>query len=161
MTELEHELIEYFISFVQLLGMPKSVGEICGLLFMATKPLSMDAVVARLRISKGSAGSGLSLLRELGTVQRVSMEGDGRDRFVPDLDLVKVVGVFFRQKLPARLESVMERLDRMEGCARRRVDEAEGSGEDEQGVLIRVRALQVWQARDQKVLPLLLRLLKK
>ncbi|MEM6279416.1 MAG: hypothetical protein AAF733_08065, partial [Verrucomicrobiota bacterium] len=63
--QIEEEIIDYFVSFVQMLGLPKSVGQIYGTLFASPEPLVMDDIVERLGISKGSASQGLSLLRSL------------------------------------------------------------------------------------------------
>ena len=54
-TELELEAIDYFVRFMSLLGMPRSVGEIYGLLYVSPDPLSMDVIVTKLGISIGSA----------------------------------------------------------------------------------------------------------
>jgi HTH-type transcriptional regulator, glycine betaine synthesis regulator len=149
LTRLEVESIEYFISFVQVLGLPKSVGEIYGLLFAAPQAISMDTVIARLRISKGSASQGLAVLRNLGAVEQVYVPGDRRDHYRPDFDLHRIVGRFFRDKLEPRLQSGMARLERME-------DVAGGSGD---GVSNRVRALRKWHAKGADLLPMLLSLL--
>lgn len=163
LSALERESIEYFISFVQLLGMPKSVGEIYGLLFVATAALPMDGVVSRLQISKGSASSGLALLRELGAVQRVYVEGDRRDYYETDLNVTRFADVFFRQRLQPRLENGAERLERMEDYARAEVDERDSESEQapEVKALARIRALRSWQRKGEKLLPFFLKLLKK
>ena len=163
LSALERESIEYFISFVQLLGMPKSVGEIYGLLFAAAEPMAMDGVVSRLRISKGSASAGLALLRELGVVQRIYVEGDRRDHFETDLNVARFVDVFFRQRLQPRLENGAERLRRMEELAEAEVEASQaGDAEDpEVKALARVKALRTWQRRGEKLLPWILRFLRK
>lgn len=149
LTRLELEAIEYFISFVQLLGLPKSVGEIYGLLFVAPEPIPMDAIIARLQISKGSASQGLAVLRNLGAVELVYVPGDRRDHFRPDFDLQRIASRFFRDKLEPRLESGTARLERMDHAA-------EGSGD---GVSTRIKALRKWHAKSADVLPALLQLL--
>ena len=53
LSELDIEAIEMFIGFLKLLGLPKSVGEIYGLLFVAPRALSMDDLIERLQISMG------------------------------------------------------------------------------------------------------------
>src|SRR5581483_3237514 len=87
LSELEVEAIDLFISFVRLLGLPKSVGELYGLLFVSPVPLSMDALMDRLQMSKGSASQGLKLLRSFGAVRSVYMAGDRRDHYVAEFDL--------------------------------------------------------------------------
>ena len=52
--ELEVEGIDYFVRFMNLLGLPRSVGEIYGLLYFSKDPMSMDEIVKRLGMSLGS-----------------------------------------------------------------------------------------------------------
>ena len=59
---MEIEAIEMFINFLKIIGLQKSIGEIYGLLFVSSKPLSMDDIVNRLDISLGAASQGLKLL---------------------------------------------------------------------------------------------------
>ena len=62
---LEIESIDFFVRLMGLLGLPRSVGEIYGLLYFSPHPLPMDQIVSRLGISIGSASQGLKTLRSL------------------------------------------------------------------------------------------------
>ena len=64
----EAECVAFFSDVVQVFGVPKSVGQIYGLLFASTEALCFSDIVERLDISKGSASQGLQLLRSLGAV---------------------------------------------------------------------------------------------
>ena len=77
MSALEVEAIDLFISFVRLLGMPKSVGEIYGLLFASAEPLALDALMQRLYMSKGAASQGLKVLRSSARCGRCMSRGTG------------------------------------------------------------------------------------
>ena len=59
----------FFSEVVQVFGVPKSVGQIFGLLYATPEPLSFSDIVERLEISKGSASQGLQLLRSLGAIK--------------------------------------------------------------------------------------------
>ena len=63
LSDLEVESIEMFINFLRLLGWPKSVGEIYGLLFVSAQPLAMADIMARTGMSLGAASQCLKLLR--------------------------------------------------------------------------------------------------
>jgi hypothetical protein len=54
---------------VHVFGVPKSVGQIYGLLYASPEPLSFSDIVERLEISKGSASQGLQFLRSLGAIK--------------------------------------------------------------------------------------------
>src|SRR5205809_1576702 len=87
LSELEVEAIDLFIGLIRLLGMPKSVGELYGLLFVSPAALPMETLMERLHMSKGSASQGLKLLRSFGAVRTVYVAADRRDHYVAAFDL--------------------------------------------------------------------------
>lgn len=155
LTEFQRETIDYFVSFVQMFGLPKSIGQIYGLLFATTSPLTMDDIVGELKISKGSASQGLSLLKNLGAVKSQDIEGERREHFRADLNVARIVNHFFENRLGPRLENGEQRLQRM-----RRLVESNGSRENLE-MLSRIQALQKWQNRGKRVFPMLKSWLKK
>jgi len=66
--DFQSECIELFAEVVYALGLPRSIGQIYGLLYASPVPLSFSDIVERLEISKGSASQGLQLLRSLGAI---------------------------------------------------------------------------------------------
>ena len=58
-VELEELVRVFFADAVKVLGLPKSVGEIYGSLFISREPVSLDDLVERLGMSKGSGSQGL------------------------------------------------------------------------------------------------------
>lgn len=100
LTSLEVEAIELFINFLGLIGLPKSVGEIYRLLFVAPQPMAMDEIMDRLDISRGAASQGLKLLRSFCAVRVVYERGDRRDHYAADFFL----GLLVRGVLTGRLD---------------------------------------------------------
>jgi len=156
LTKLESESIDYFVSFAQIFGLPKSVGQIYGLLFVSDEALCMDDVIDRLGISKGSASQGLALLRSLGAVSSHNVPEDRRERFETDLNVSRIATHFFENRLRPRLENGEARLESMLRLAR----EEERCGEPSE-LLHRIRALQKWQSRGTRLLPFILRWLRR
>jgi len=157
--ELEREAIEYFVSFVQMFGLQKSIGQIYGLLFVSRDSLSMDDIIVRLGISKGSASQGLTVLKGLGAVTSHTVPADRREHFRADLNVSRIVTHFFENRLQPRLENGEERLKSMIRLAR--VVEREGKTGEAGSVLHRIQALQKWQKRGRGIIPLLLKWLKR
>lgn len=153
LSRLDIEAIEMFISFLKLIGLPKSVGEIYGLLFVATKPLSMDDLIERLQISLGAASQGLKLLRSVGAVKVVYTPGERRDHYVADLELSKFATAFIKEELNPRMQRAIERIERMEV-------EARAMDSEEQKIAFqRIERLKHWMERGQKMMPWILRFL--
>jgi DNA-binding transcriptional regulator GbsR (MarR family) len=153
LSELEIEAIDLFISFMKLIGLPKSVGEIYGLLFVAGAPLNAEQITERLQISVGATSQGLKLLRSLGAVRSVYVAGDRRDHFVADLDLSTFASAFIKEELNPRLEHAAERIERMEFLAQGL------EGEEREAAFKRIERLRHWMERGRKMMPWLLKFL--
>lgn len=147
LSELEIEAIEMFINFLRLIGLPKSIGEIYGLLFVSTQPLSMEAMMNRLNISLGAASQGLKLLRSFGAVKVTYQPGDRRDYYVADLQLSNFVTVFIKDELQPRMERSLERIKRMELLM-------EDMGPEEKKLTQeKINRLKLWLEKGQMMLP--------
>lgn len=153
LSDLEIEAIDLFISFMKLIGLPKSVGEIYGLLFVAGEPLNAEQITERLQISAGAASQGLKLLRSFGAVRSVYVPGDRRDHFSADLDLSTFASAFIKEELNPRLENAAERIERMEFLAK------ELEGEERDAAFKRIERLRHWMERGRKMMPWLLKFL--
>ena len=154
LSELEVEAIEMFINFLRLIGLPKSVGEIYGLLFVAPHPLAMDEIMARLGLSLGAASQGFKLLRSFGAVRVVYERGDRRDHYVADLELSRFATVFIKEELQPRIETARQRIERMEESL------AELPPEERRTTEERLERLKHWLDKGQKILPWLIRFMK-
>lgn len=153
LSDLEIEAIDLFISFMKLIGLPKSVGEIYGLLFVSGAPLNAEQITERLQISAGAASQGLKLLRSLGAVRSVYVAGDRRDHFSADLDLSTFASAFIKEELNPRLENAAERIERMEHLA------TDLEAEERDAAFKRIERLRHWMERGRKMMPWLLKFL--
>lgn len=149
LSNLEAESIEYFVSFVQILGMPKSLGQIYGLLFVSDVPLAMDHIVDRLELSKGSVSQGLTTLKGLGAIVPKNLEGDRREHYVADLQVSRIVSHFFEQQLEPRLSRGEQRLESMIKLA------DDGCDPEDNETLGRLKALSKWQKRGSQAIPMI------
>ena len=110
----ESAVIDLFLNAANSFGLPKSYGQIYGLLFCRDKALSMDEVMALLQISKGSASQGLRALRKLGAVSSNYAPGDRKERFVAEIRLRKLVSGFLREQADPHLDKGVARLKQIE-----------------------------------------------
>ncbi len=139
---------------VQLFGVPKSVGQIYGLLYASPEPLGFTAIVERLEISKGSVSQGLQLLRALGAINKVELKG-GINRGVsyePELSLRQLVKGFLEERLAPLASAGAQRLKRLK-------DLAEQAPENTKFYLERTKQLENWRKRLGIVTPMLTALL--
>ena len=109
-VEFERAMVDYFVDAADLLGVPKSVAAIYGIVFASPVALSFADIESRLDISKGSVSQGLRVLREVGAVKEVSTAADKAELFEPDLELRKLVGRFLENRLKRQLDAGSSRL---------------------------------------------------
>jgi DNA-binding transcriptional regulator GbsR (MarR family) len=154
LSDLEVESIEMFINFLRLLGWPKSVGEIYGLLFVSAQPLAMDDIMSRTGMSLGAASQGLKLLREFGAVRTVYIPGARKDHYLASGELSRFATSYIEEELLPRMRTAQERIKRMERMMQSLSDT------DRQLPAERIDRLKYWLGKGQKVVPWLVRFLK-
>ena len=144
----------FFAEIVQLFGVPKSVGQIYGLLYASPEPMSFTAIVARLEISKGSASQGLQLLRCLGAINEAEqIEGTNRGvSYQAELSLHRLVAGVLHERIAPLASAGAQRLKRLK-------DLAELAPENTAFYLDRTKQLENWRKRFSTVTPLLTALL--
>lgn len=146
--QLEAEVLEFFIRAAQILGLPRSLGEIYGLLYLSPTPLSMDQIVQRLKISVGSASQGLKQLRGFRAVRTTYIPGERRDYYVAEEELRKVLSGFVREEIRPHLESGQERLARMEEL----LGQIE-AGDQKEELAVRIKRLSRLHTLANRLLP--------
>jgi len=150
LSEFEALVVEFFCDGVRLLGMPKSIGEIYGLLYVSQEALSLDDLVRRLGISKGSVSQGLKMLRELGAVKESGATEGRRSYYEPDVELKQLVGGFIKEQVRPHLVSGEDKLANLKEMV------AEMPGDARADFYAgRLERLGRWSKRAKIVLPLL------
>lgn len=150
---LELESIDFFVRMMGILGMPRSVGEIYGLLYFSEVPLPMDQIVAKLGMSLGSASQGLKTLRSLKAVRTTYVPGDRRDHYQAETEFRRLFSNFLKEEILPHMESAKERIDRMQ-------DALPEDSEDQEFYQIRIEKLKKLTRAGGRLLPALAGLLK-
>lgn len=155
-SAIQVEFIDLFVHLFPVIGMPKSIGEIYGFLFVSANPVTFDAVVAALKISTGSASTGLRVLRTVGAVRTVYINGYRRDHYLVETCLAKLLVGFLRENFDRHFFDREERLTRLNdlvgGIAHTRNSTHRFLSE-------RVETLRTWHLQTQSALPRLLQIL--
>lgn len=148
-ASLEGDFIAVFVRVADTLSVPRSIGEIYGLLFCSERPLCFEDIGRRLRISAGSVSQGLRFLREIGAVRPVYQPGERRDFFTAETSLRRLAAGFLKEKLEPHLEGGRERLEALEARL------GEGGEAPPAHLLERLHLLQNWQRQGSGLLPLI------
>jgi DNA-binding transcriptional regulator GbsR (MarR family) len=146
--EWEEAVIDLFLNAANSFGLPKSYGQIYGLLFCRDQALALDDVMELLKISKGSASQGLRALRQLGAVSSVFERGDRKERFVAEIRLRKLVGGFLREQADPHIEKGSVRLQQIESL----VKNLEAEDSRKRGIR-RHEVLSGWHRQMSRLLP--------
>lgn len=154
LSPIQQQVVDFFVDGVRVLGLPRSIGEIYGLLFITPNPLSLDDLVEKLGISKGSASQGLRTLKTLGAVREANSINDRRTYYEPATELKRLVGGFIREQIRPHLDSGKSKLQQLQETANLTTDPIERAFIDE-----RIERLESWMKRGKLVLPLLQKIL--
>lgn len=151
---LERQVVDVFVDAVRVLGLPRSIGEIYGLLFISQTALSLDDLVQRLHISKGSASQGLRMLKSLGAVREAVGGAERRTYYEPAIELKRLAGGFIREQIRPHLESGKSKINQIAATSRN-IDDPERR----EFISERVERLDTWMRSGGRVLPVLQKLL--
>ena len=147
-TAFEGAMVDFFVDAAELLGVPKSVAAIYGIVFASPVPISFADIESRLDISKGSVSQGLRVLREVGAIKEVSAASDKAELFEPDLEMRKLVQRFIENRLAKQLKSGGSRLDQLANTL------PKGRNGETAVLKTRVKQLQNWNSKAKALLPI-------
>ena len=144
----EEAVVDFFVDAADLLGVPKSVAVLYGIVFASPEPLSFADIQARGTLSKGSVSQGLRVLREMGAIKEVSAPADRSELFTPDLEMRRLIQRFLEQRLEKQLAAGKSRL----GDLQRALPDLEKSHAET--LRSRLEQLQSWHEKARALLPI-------
>lgn len=148
----EHGLAAVFSELADIFGNPRSHGEIYGLLFSSSEALTMEEIMERLGLSKGSVSQGLRALEDLGAVVREKGEGRRSALYRARMELRVLVTGFVNQRLVPRLEASRATLHALEKTVDSLADPSEAEW--------RLQRVVQWHDRAAQFLPLAQKILE-
>lgn len=151
---MERELILLFEELADVFGNPRSLGAIYGLLFWTPESLSMEEIVAKLGISKGTASQGLRQLEDIGAILR-SKEDRGRVHvYRARMELKPLIAGFLQSRVIPRLSAGNDRIALMMQTMTLLSDSRKPEAE------FRLQRITRWHKRAAMILPFVQRLLQ-
>lgn len=142
----EEQVVDFFVSAADVLGVPKSVAAIYGVVFASPTPLSFADIEVRLDLSKGSISQGLRVLRSVGALKEVSTASDRAELFTPDLELRKLVARFLEHRLERQLSEGGLKLAALNKAV-------PGENAEAAELKKRIRSLIAWNSKARALLP--------
>ena len=117
LPDVDVQVIDQFVQLARLVGLPKSLGEIYGLLYMSEEPMSMDQIIEKLNISLGSASQGLKQLKSFKAVKSAYVPGQRKDHYIAELELRKLVAGFVQGDVLPYLDNSADRIEQLQEAA--------------------------------------------
>jgi DNA-binding transcriptional regulator GbsR (MarR family) len=108
LDEIESAIIDIFIRATKILGYPKSIGEIYGILYVSDEPLCMEDIILRLGISLGTASQGLKVLKGMRAVKSNHIIGKRREYFTAEFELEELINRYIRVEFTGYLKNWQE-----------------------------------------------------
>ncbi len=150
---LEAEVIGLFVQISRIIGQPRSYAELYGLLFLSPRPLTMDELIARLGISKGSASQGLNFLRKTGAIRAVHLPGCRATHYEAVAELRHLAAGFLQDQILPQIEDSQDRLRQIAGMV------AKLPARERAQASRKITMLQSWGKRTQQFLPVVVEMM--
>ncbi|HKJ28028.1 MAG TPA: hypothetical protein VJ965_10345 [Anaerolineales bacterium] len=96
-------------------GFPRAMGAIYGAIYLSPIPLSLDAIVEQVGVSKGAVSTNVRQLEQFGMVHKHLQLGDRKDYYTAETDFWEMIKNILKQREQAEfdhaLSTVAESLD--------------------------------------------------
>lgn len=134
-------------------GINRTMGQIHALLYVSPEPLSMDDVMARLKISRGNASMNLRALEDWGIVHRIHYTGDRREYFRSETDVWTLLHTVAQERKRREFDPMMRSLRQFLDEARAPEDAPPALAVYRERLGSLLRLLELIQAACDRVLP--------
>jgi len=109
--EAKDKFISTWGSLGTLWGINKAMAQIQALLFISTKPLSMEDIMEDLKISRGNTSMNLRQLMDWGIVTKVLISGERKEFFTTEKDVQELTRVIAKERSRREIQPVLKVLD--------------------------------------------------
>jgi HTH-type transcriptional regulator, glycine betaine synthesis regulator len=154
LSALEAEAVGLFVELGRMMGQPRSVAEVYGLLFISTGPMTIEDLVEQLGTSRAAADRALRFLRKSGALRIVYVPGDRRMHFEAVAELRHLVSGFVRDQILPQLANSGNRIDRLAAVVHKLPGEQRAKLSD------RVARLEIWSKKSRDLVPIVARMLE-
>jgi DNA-binding transcriptional regulator GbsR (MarR family) len=111
LAEAKQQFISAWGGFGSNWGINRTMAQIHALLMVSPKPISAEAIMAELNISRGNANMNLRELINWGLVERVMLMGERREFFSAEKDIWTVARTIVKERKRRELEPLLKLLD--------------------------------------------------
>ncbi len=92
-------------------GFPKAMGALYGAIYLSPQPITLDELVARVGVSKGTVSTNVRKLERLQMVHRQVKVGDRKDYYVAETNFWRVVRAILLQRQNRQFDQALQAVD--------------------------------------------------
>ena len=109
--EAKEKFISTWGSLGTLWGINKAMAQIQALLFISTKPLSIEDIMEDLKISRGNTSMNLRQLIDWGIVTKVLVSGERKEFFTTEKDVQELARTIAKERSRREIKPVIKVLE--------------------------------------------------
>jgi len=106
--EAKDKFISTWGSLGSLWGINKAMAQIQALLFISTKPLSMEDIMEDLKISRGNTSMNLRQLMDWGIVTKTLIPGERKEYFTTEKDVQELARIVAKERSRREIKPVIK-----------------------------------------------------
>ncbi|TDY11649.1 GbsR/MarR family transcriptional regulator [Meridianimaribacter flavus] len=106
--EAKEKFISTWGSLGSLWGINKAMAQIQALLFISTKPLSMEDIMDELKISRGNTSMNLRQLMDWGIVTKEIIPGERKEYFTTEKDVQELARIVAKERSRREIKPVVK-----------------------------------------------------
>lgn len=141
-------------SVCQAIGLPKSVGQVFGYLYLSTKPQTLDEIAAAVQISKASASNSVRQLAAWGTARTVWVMGARREHYEVIGELNNLISGFINEFLKPKFSVADKKMASISETLEAEKNSGSISEEEFQLYSRRIRQINKLQKNMRKLAPI-------
>lgn len=107
----QHRFMESLGKLCDSFGLNRFFAQLYVLLYLSDKPLSLDEISERLKVSKGNTSLNIRELEKWGVIRSVLVTGSRKDYYEAELDVKKVFLNKFNSSIQKRLSQASNMID--------------------------------------------------
>jgi DNA-binding transcriptional regulator GbsR (MarR family) len=107
-NEAKMKFVSTWGSLGTLWGINKAMAQIQALLFISTKPLSMEDIMEELKISRGNTSMNLRQLMDWGIVTKEIIPGERKEYFTTEKDVQELARVIAKERSRREIQPVIK-----------------------------------------------------
>lgn len=154
LSKAQLEMVEACGRAAQIIGLPRSTGQIYGLLYFATQPLCLDEIAETLGISKASTSVGTRELCNWNAIRQVWVQGQRRDHFEVEPELANLLRSLYSNLVKPRANSSSRRIGRLAAALEEDLQAGTITPEEHTAMVNRLKGLTQLQQKMQTLIEL-------